>query len=636
VISAVRFSFLEVWILLCAYLSAAGWILSFFGALTPLGYFVVLLCGGVGLLFGRSRCMAAYAWRFRVGKLRWRLRHCLPALFFLYALLTLVSGLLCAPTNYDALNYRLPRVLHWLAAHRWHWIETSNLRLNILATGSEWLSAPVLALASTDRFLFLINTVCFLFLPGLVFGVFAGLGVGRKVAWSWMWLLPTGYCFVLQAGGIGNDLFSAVFCLAAIQFALRARVTRNIRHVWLAILSAALMTGAKASNLPLLLPCALALLPSLKLALERPVAGASVLLLSAAASFAPTALANAHFAGDWGGDPLNVLKVHIDGPVYGLAGNSLQLLVGNAMPPVMPFIGPWNRAVDRLMQTAPLKTLSSHYPRFKLNGYRELAQEEGAGLGLGLCALLVISILWAWRCHSSARAGSGAPRGNKLGFLVCLGGWVALLACMANLGSEAAPRLVAAYYPLVFASALFLPGQTSLVQDRWWRALAFVAGLSALPALILSPARPLWPALTACHWLQDRLPNNGLLGRALITYEVYRQRNDCLAPLRKYIPAGSTAVGFVAGEDEPEASLWRPFGSRRVVPVTAWNADDVLGKRVQVVIVSVQSVNAQFGRSVDQWLLRNHLRVLGREQLVEQVLRGPQEWLVVQVDSGGS
>ena len=57
-----------------------------------------------------------------------------------------------------------------------------------------------------------------------MFSVFTRLGVRRRVAWSWMWLVPTGYCFLLQAGSIGNDLFGAPFALAAVDFALRAKV----------------------------------------------------------------------------------------------------------------------------------------------------------------------------------------------------------------------------------------------------------------------------------------------------------------------------------------------------------------------------------------------------------------------------
>jgi hypothetical protein len=69
-----------------------------------------------------------------------------------------------------------------------------------------------------------------------------------------MWLLPTGYCYLLQAGSISNDMFGTVYALAAVDFALRARKSGRVSEVCLSVLSAALLTGARASNLPLLLP----------------------------------------------------------------------------------------------------------------------------------------------------------------------------------------------------------------------------------------------------------------------------------------------------------------------------------------------------------------------------------------------
>jgi hypothetical protein len=130
-------------------------------------------------------------------------------------LLVFIGGALYRPSNYDALTYRLPRVLHWLAQEQWHWIHTANYRMNDRSCGFEWLTAPVVLATGSDRALFLINFISFLLLPGLVFSVFTRLGVRRRVAWHWMWLLPTGYNFLLQAGSIGNDSFAAVDALAA-------------------------------------------------------------------------------------------------------------------------------------------------------------------------------------------------------------------------------------------------------------------------------------------------------------------------------------------------------------------------------------------------------------------------------------
>src|ERR1700685_2791722 len=113
----------------------------------------------------------------------------------------------------------------WLIASREFC--TGSPRVHARACGIEWVSAPLIALIKTDRLLFLINIVSFLFLPGLIFSIFTRLGVRRRVAWHWMWIAPTGYCFLLQAGSIGNDLFGAPFALAAVDFALRAKISRS-------------------------------------------------------------------------------------------------------------------------------------------------------------------------------------------------------------------------------------------------------------------------------------------------------------------------------------------------------------------------------------------------------------------------
>ena len=205
-----------------------------------------------------------------------RFRKPFPLAFLVLALLAFLGGALHAPTNYDALAYRVPRVLHWLAADQWHWIHSFFDRINNRSCGIEWVSAPFLALLHTDRLLFLINVFSFLLLPGLVFSLFTRLGVRRRVAWHWMWLAPTGYCFVLQAGSIGNDLFGATFALAAVDFALRANLSRSSRDFFASGLAAAMMTSAKTSSLPLLLPWAIAFLPSLKLILRWPLRTAAV------------------------------------------------------------------------------------------------------------------------------------------------------------------------------------------------------------------------------------------------------------------------------------------------------------------------------------------------------------------------
>ena len=255
----------------------AGWILSIIHQLSAGGYAAAFLLALVAVWALRKRLFPGGFSRWNLRKLRRRFSRAFPLAFLVLALLATLGGAIHGPSNYDALAYRIPRVLHWLAAGQWHWIYTGFERVNTRAYGIEWLSAPLVALTRTDRGLFLINAASFLLLPGLVFSLFRQIGVRPRVAWHWMWILPTGYCYLLQAGSVSSDMFSTVYSLAAVYFALRAQTSARISDVCLSLLSAALMTGAKPTNLPLLLPWAVAFVPTWRLWLAHPLALAAII-----------------------------------------------------------------------------------------------------------------------------------------------------------------------------------------------------------------------------------------------------------------------------------------------------------------------------------------------------------------------
>src|SRR4030095_3074999 len=161
--------------------------------------------------------------------------------------------------NYDALSYRTPQLLHWIADGGWHWIETSNSRMNIAPPGFNWLDPPFLLVTSSDRPCFLVTVACFTLLPGFIFEMLWRAGVSRRVARWWMWLIPCSYVFATHAGSGGNDLTGTVYAVAAIALALRARDRASFRDAALSILAVGLCTGIKNTNLPILLPWAVAL-----------------------------------------------------------------------------------------------------------------------------------------------------------------------------------------------------------------------------------------------------------------------------------------------------------------------------------------------------------------------------------------
>ncbi|HZV33833.1 MAG TPA: hypothetical protein VFB72_04585, partial [Verrucomicrobiae bacterium] len=163
---------LEPWLLCSATLSAIGWILSAFGQLNARGYAIALIVALGAFLFWRSGRIVQDLKEVRIGRLVRRFRKPLPFGFLMLACLSLIGGLIYLPTNYDALAYRVPRVLHWLAHGHWHWVHTAFNRLNVRACGYEWLMAPLLALTGSTRLLFLPSIISFLLLPGLFFSVF--------------------------------------------------------------------------------------------------------------------------------------------------------------------------------------------------------------------------------------------------------------------------------------------------------------------------------------------------------------------------------------------------------------------------------------------------------------------------------
>ena len=182
----------RLWLGISVLATLAGWGLSAIGQLNRAGYAVVFAVGAAVLWRERRQwgfvAERAGGWR----RLAPRFRRALPLSFLALAVLVLAGGLLYPPSNHTALSYRIPRVLHWLAEGRWHWIHTNDYRLNNRACGIEWMSAPLLLFTRSDRSLFLLNFVPYLLVPGLLFSVLHRVGVRPRVAWHWLWLLPTG------------------------------------------------------------------------------------------------------------------------------------------------------------------------------------------------------------------------------------------------------------------------------------------------------------------------------------------------------------------------------------------------------------------------------------------------------------
>jgi hypothetical protein len=607
-----------VWILLWAGCSGGSLGLSLIGQLNRTGCLILLVPGVLGSILGYYFLNGR---SFKVRGFRWkRFRKPLPLLYLICALAALIGGAIHPPTNYDALCYRIPRLLHWLAEGHWHWIRGIDPRMNFSAAGFEAMMLPPLGALHTLRLAYLINAFSFLLLPGLVFMVFTALGVRHSIAARWMWLLPCGSCFVMEAGSIGNDLPGCALVLAALMFALRAARRASAQDTMLAVLSAALMTGLKASNIPLLLPIVIGLAAAFLKhpLLMKPAALAAVIALPV--SYLPIAAVNSLHSGVWTGHPESIVALR--NPHAGLAGNTILISSAAIVPAVFPPAESLNNAFNTKVVPASLRWLKDDFPDFRMT-HPQLATEEHSGLGLGVTAALLACVACAWKSLRPRRLlGTGG--------LVAAGFWVALLFFMTKLGSCGTPRLAAPYYAGLLLPPLLMMHSGIRLKRKWWMVLSIVSILPILPALACNPARPLLPMTSIIQTLRSHEIDTKALSRMETVYQTYATRSDIFKSVRELLPSDSKVIGFAGTSGDPQYSFWLPLGERRVVDFTP-SADrrppDPSG--LDVIVASEWGCQDRFGMTPRQ--LADHLDWEIRETASVRALAsaGPVAWSIL-------
>jgi hypothetical protein len=620
-----------VFVLFAAWLNLCGWILSGLHVLNALGYALCLvpffISAGFILRLGRFGGTTLLAFRQKLGRWRHRVLQPLPALWLLAFLLAFAGGLFFEPRNYDFLTYRLSRILHWWAEGRWHWITTNNDRMNISGPGFEWVLTPFVILTHSARPAGLINLCSYALMPGLLFRFLTALRVRPSVAYQWMWLFPGGYCFITQAGSAGNDAYAVTYLLAGIIFALEADRTRNVAWLYASILSAALLTGVKASNIPLVVPILTSWWPARKLLFRRPMLFALVVTIAALSSFAPIAIANQLFEGQWAGDPGGASGWQLFNPIAGVTGNLLQLAVNTGLSPFVPFASMWNNvAAPRILQLPFGAWLHHNFPRLDFT-VREVASEENIGIGLGVAALWTVLLARRILIPFTGKAAAHfRPRPVlDLPFFLATTGLLSVGVFLAKMGSEAGPRLLAPYYAIFLIVVLLFAGRKHPRLRGAW--LGFCVLVQAVPVLLLlvEPNRSLVPVPQIAHSVMHS--PNALLTRIDVVYSTYQSRADALAPLRDLISSNVTTVGFIADPDEPEVSLWRPFGSsRRVVDVIDLEKRESLP---DYCVVLDSWIKESRRMPLGVWAQTMNLHEVGRRTISMRAHDEPQIWAVL-------
>ena len=616
-----------IWIWFCAYLNCVGWTLSALHQLNRTGYACAFALGLGALLLWKQKTGAHIFPKIHPPKLRRRFKRFFPLAFLILATLAFLGGALHAISNYDTLAYRTPRVLHWLAAQQWHWIHTDFPRLNTRTAGFEWLTAPQFLFLHTDRLVFLLNIFSFLLLPGRIFAVLTQLGVRPRAAWHWMWIFPSGYGYVLEAGGPINDMAGAVFTLAAFEFVLRAARKKNPAHLWTAALAAALMTAVKAFNMILLLPWGLAALPVLPLLWRRPLATLAVAGLALLASMIPTSVLDSKYCGDWMGAKLEETPIGGGQELLRLPITSANLVLWNVVPPIFPFTAQWQAFVQRhLPESLQTRMVNNFEPGLAKFTLPEMQVEESAGLGCGVTLLLLALLV--------KKIGAREWRPKKiftLATLVTLGVWAGLGVFVLRVGISGPARYLLPFYVLLAVPVLAGPVAGKIFSARGWRCAAGLALASAALLVVLSPQRPLWPANTFLTAADAAHSSNHWLPRAAKVYSVYGSRADAFAPVLAKLPPDANPLGLVTF-DEPEAALWKPFGARRILHISKNDpAEFPRAQGIHYALVSEEFLKNHMHTDAAGWLAQFRAEPIEEFKLAIHAGHEPEGWLLVKL-----
>src|SRR5438105_14682313 len=110
----------RIWVWFCAYLNCAGWILSAIHELNATGYAIILSAFLLTAIIWRPKTSRQILPRFRWRKLYNLFRKPFPLVFLVLSTMVFLVVGIYSQSNYDALAYRIPRVVHWFVLVVWH------------------------------------------------------------------------------------------------------------------------------------------------------------------------------------------------------------------------------------------------------------------------------------------------------------------------------------------------------------------------------------------------------------------------------------------------------------------------------------------------------------------------------------
>lgn len=607
-----------LWTIAVVWCQLAGWGLGLIGGLNRTGYLLSLLPGlAVAFLFVKQAMICCRVsqrplYQPRKRMIRWNLKRFLKgfrmwqAVFIVICLVSLLGALINAPFGWDAYGYRIPRVVRWLQEERWLWLQSGDSRLDISSVVNEWQLAPILALFGSDRPIFLINFLPYMLFPGLIYVASRQTGITRSWALFIMWLIPMGYCFSLEGGGVQNDGVAGIHAVAAIAF-LNARMRTVVSRRWsvsLSLINICLVSGLKLSNAPL----AAALLIWWTWSIRKEFALLAHLnigpLLTGVTclvcSIAPVALLNKIHEGAWSGDSKNRYKCEATNYVAAPLVNAGYLLVDGLTP--NPFAPRLNAVAARTIgKSAWVEWLVKEHPMAVFMRFSILAYEGMSGPGFPLLVAGPLCLVVA--CLRKR----GRVRVAVSNILLAVS-TLALAVYLMKMASPAAARIASSYFPVLGI------GVIAWISGRGWQPwkafnrLAFLLSSAlVVVCLIFTTSRPI--LTRSVTRILDRKAND--------SYELHRY---CSEEVGRFANHQSGQIYYVLHWGAIAHRLYAPYrksGTAIEVGSTQWNQNRPRGRGL--LAFSEAGIKKRYGISVVAFLGR-----LGSPTLVDQDRNVPE------------
>jgi hypothetical protein len=163
---------------------------------------------------------------------------------------------------------------------------------------------------------------------------------------------------------------------------------------------------------------------------------------------------------------------------------------------------------------------------------------------------------------------------------------------------------------------------------------AWIFMLPLFVALLVTPSHPILPRAGISRLTRCRLLNPRLRQRIRDVYATYAVRSDPLRRLRERgLGAGVRRVAFIGSPDDPDISLWKPIGGRRVYHVPPARTADpewYAQRGISWVVTAPERLN-RLGIDVDTWARSLRAQVRARETTHLKVRDGREEWFCAEL-----